>query len=170
MAGPNAPGHQKKNHPVRRHFPFVLLFALLGLSALASAPAAALEFELGAGPVDEIDGDGTWIATASWLTGQRHPWELAVGMIGARTQAQGVDTGDVYFVSVSRRLTWKRWFVQGGIAFTDSDNEVLSNHWQFRTGLGYDFGRFSLSVAHLSNANTGGRNRGETFALLQVAF
>jgi hypothetical protein len=76
----------------------------------------------------------------------------------------------VFWISASKRLTWNKWFVQSGIAYADVDNEVLSNHFQFQTGLGYDFGRFALSLRHLSNANTGGRNRGETFLLLDYGF
>ena len=155
---------------MRRRLLTPLQTTLLILATLAAAPAAALEFELGAGAADEIDGEGSWIATASWLTEERHPWEFAVGAIGGRNRVPGASTGETVFVSFSTRLTWKRWFVQGGIAYADSDNEVLSRHWQFRTGIGYDFGRVSVSLGHLSNGNTGGRNRGETFALVQVAF
>lgn len=147
-----------------------LLPLLFTLTALFSAPAAALEFELGAGPVDEIDGEGSWIATAAWLTEERHPWELAVGAIGGRDRVPGASTSETVFVSFSKRLTWKGWFAQGGIAYADSDNEVLSKHWQFRTAVGYDFGKISVSLGHLSNGNTGGRNRGETFALLTYSF
>ena len=74
------------------------------------------------------------------------------------------------FTAIRSRFTWNGWFAQGGIAWADVDNEVLSRHFQFQTGVGYDFGRVSISLRHLSNANTGGRNRGETFLLLDYGF
>ena len=142
---------------------------LAGVMLLAMRPAVA-GVELGLGPADEIDGEGSWVATVSWLSDQRHPWEFMAGVIGSRDMTESGPTDDVAFVSVSKRLTWRGWFVQSGVAWADSDNEVLSNHFQFQTALGYDFGRLSLSLRHLSNANTGGRNRGETWALLQYGF
>lgn len=147
-----------------------LLLALLAGTALLAPRPAAAGVELGLGPVDEIDGESAWIATASWLTGQRHPWEYMLGVIGSRDMTESGPTDEVLFVSVSKRLTWRGWFAQGGVAWADSDNEVLSKHFQFQTGIGYDFGRVSVSLRHLSNANTGGRNRGETWALLQYGF
>lgn len=143
---------------------------LLAAVALLAARPVAAGVELGLGPVDEIDGEGAWIATVSWLTDQQHPWEYMLGVIGSRDMTLSGPTDDVGFVSVSKRLTWRGWFAQGGIAWADSDNEILSNNFQFQTAAGYDFGRFSVSLRHLSNANTGGRNRGETWALLQYGF
>ena len=147
----------------------LLLGLLAGVLALAPRPASA-GTEVGLGPADEIDGEGAWVATVSWLGEARHPWEFMLGVIGSRDMTESGPTDDVAFVSVSKRLTWRGWFAQGGVAWADSDNEVLSNNFQFQTAAGYDFGRVSVSLRHLSNANTGGRNRGETFALVQFAF
>jgi hypothetical protein len=141
-----------------------------GIVAAASLFAASAQagIHVGAGPVDEIDGEGSWLATVAWLTEDEHPWEFIAGHIAERDG--DIVTPDVFWISASKRFTWKRWFAQGGIAYADVDNEVLSNHFQFQTGVGYDFGRVSLSLRHLSNANTGGRNRGETFLLLDYGF
>ena len=76
----------------------------------------------------------------------------------------------VLTVSKNGPLDTATQFAQGGIAYADVDNDVLSNHFQFQTGIGYDFGRVSISLRHLSNANTGGRNRGENLLLLDYAF
>jgi len=148
----------------------LLLAVLAGTAFLLGSRPAAAGLEVGLGPVDEIDGEGSWIATVSWLSEQRHPWEYMLGVIGSRDMTLSGPTDDVAFVSVSKRFTWRGWFAQGGVAWADSDNEVLSNHFQFQTGVGYDFGRLSVSLRHLSNANTGGRNRGETWALVQYGF
>ena len=135
---------------------------------LAGAGQAHATWHVGGAIVDEIDGEGSWMATVAWLTPDEHPYEFIAGYIGERDE--NIVTPDVFFVSASKRFTWKRWFAQGGIAWTDSDTEVLSKHFQFQTGVGYDFGRVSVSLRHMSNANTGGRNRGETFLLFDYGF
>lgn len=143
------------------------LLALLLLSA--SSPAAAGELEIGVGRALEIDGETTGVATAAWLTSQRHPWEFLVGYLGERGDgARTVE--DNAWVAVSRRLTWRRFYLSLGAALAVEDNEVLSDHFQFQTGGGYRFGDVSVSVRHLSNAGISGRNRGETFLLLHYAF
>lgn len=143
------------------------LAVLASIAALTAVPALA-GVHIGAGPVDEIEGEGSWHASVAWLTEQVHPWEFIAGRIDGRDGA-GFVTPDVYWVSASKRLTWRHWFVQSGVAWTDSDTEALSKHFQFQTGIGYDFGRVSISLRHLSNANTGGRNRGENLLLLDYA-
>jgi Lipid A 3-O-deacylase (PagL) len=141
---------------------------LVAAFALAWGAQAQASWHAGAGPVDEIDGEGSWLATVAWLTDHEHPYEFIAGRIAGRDG--NIVTPDVFYVSASKRFTWRGWFAQGGIAYADVDNEVLSKHFQFQTGIGYDFGRISISLRHLSNANTGGRNRGETFLLADVGF
>ena len=144
------------------------LFAALLATSLFAAPAHA-GLQVGAGLVDEIEGEGSVLATVAWLTEHEHPWEFIAGYFDARNDP-AIHTPGTFWISASKRYTWRGWFAQGGIAWADADNEVLSEHFQFQTGAGYDFGRVSLSLRHLSNADTGGRNRGETFLLLDYAF
>lgn len=142
-------------------------FALAAFG-LASLDAHAIDgFGIGAGPTAEIDKERTAVATVSWLSPGRHPWELSAGYLGRRDELENAPAPSSVFIAVSKRLTWRRWFVSGGVAANDHDGEVLSGHWQFYTGLGYTVGAWSLSVRHLSNGDTGGRNRGESFALLE---
>ncbi len=147
----------------------------LGIAACVAALLFALpapsnaSVHVGGGPVEEIDGDRSALLTLAWLTEATHPWEFIAGYIDGRDSV-AIPTPGTIFVSASKRLTWKHWFAQTGIAYADVDNEVLSNHFQFQTGVGYDFGCVSVSLRHLSNANTGGRNRGETFLLLDYGF
>lgn len=145
-----------------------LLACSLAVALCWQAPAVA-GVQVGAGLVDEIQGEGSVVGTVAWLTGDEHPYEFILGYFGSRSEP-GIRTPGTAWVSVSRRFTWRGWFAQGGIAWADADNEVLSKHFQFQTGAGYDFGRTSLSLRHLSNADTGGRNRGETFLLLDYEF
>lgn len=141
----------------------------VALLLLFNLPTAAADVHVGLGPADEIEGVGSKALTLSWETDATHPWEVMAGVIDARDKP-AMRTPRVYFGAVSKRFTWKGWFAQGGIAATNSDTEVLSRHWQFMTGIGYRHQRFTVSLRHLSNANTGGRNRGENLLLFQYGF
>ena len=141
-------------------------FVLLSLVPVSSTLAGV---HVGLAQVDEIEGVTSKAATLSWETDQRHPWEFMGGVIKARNDAR-LSSPRVIFGSVSKRFTWHGWFAHGGIAATNSDTEELSRHWQFMTGIGYRYQRLTVSVRHLSNANTGGRNRGENLFLLQFGF
>lgn len=147
-----------------RRLPFTV-----ALLILCNSPAALAGFHFGVGPVDEIEGKRSGAAALSWETEHKHPWEFMGGVIRQR-QDPAIRTPRVYFASISKRFTLNRWFAQGGITATNSDTDVLSAHWQFQTGIGYRYERFTLSLRHLSNANTGGRNRGENILLLQYGF
>lgn len=134
---------------------------------LCSTTLARADVHIGGGWADHFEGERTEVASLSWVGAQRHPWEWMAGYIGERKDA-GVP--DAMFLALSKRLTWRRGFVSGGVAWASEDNDVLSGHGQFMTAVGYDFGRVTLSLRHLSNGDTNGRNRGETFLLLDVAF
>ena len=165
MRAPNLPTRSRSTVNMARTL-VVLVCALLGLSLSTLAHAG---FHVGGGPVDEIDGQGSYMVGVSWETEQAHPWEVIVGRIDGR-DPDPTATPDVYFAAVSKRFTWRGFFVQGGVAMTNSDTEVLSEHWQFQTGLGYRYKHFTASIRHLSNANTGGRNRGENYLFLSYGF
>lgn len=145
--------------------------ALLASAALAAAltfctPARA-GIHVGVGAADEHEGEGAPAATIAWRSQRRHPWELMLGYIGKRD-----DTGveESWFVAGSKRLYWRQWFVSGGLALVNVDNDILSGHGQFITGVGREFGPATLSLRHLSNAGIEGRNRGETLLLLEYRF
>lgn len=142
--------------------------AALAAMAMAS-PLAHAEPGLGVGVgiTDEIDGERTAVIAVSWLGRGRHPWEFSGGRLGARDDVEPAPVPATWFVAVSKRLTWRGWFVSGGIALSDHDGDVLSGHGQFYTGAGYTTGTWTASLRHLSNGDTGGRNRGETFALVE---
>lgn len=137
---------------------------LLGLCPAMSARAGV---HVGAGRADDIDSEGALVASLSWTGRQRHPWEVMAGYIGQRRDTHVPDAG---FLVVGRRLAWRQWFAGGGVAWVTEDNDVLSGHAQFMTSVGCNFGRATLSLRHLSNGGTSGRNRGETFALLEFGF
>jgi hypothetical protein len=136
------------------------------LLVLAGSGVCMAEVRIGLGIADEIDGMTAPAATLTWSSAQRHPWEAIGGFIRGRN---GPTLPDTMFIGVSRRVTWRRWSVSGGVAWVSVDNDVLSGHGQFLTGVAYDVGRMRLGLRHLSNASTNGRNRGETLVLLEVA-
>jgi hypothetical protein len=145
-------------------------FAAVGLLVslvFAVAPRAEARVEFSLGLVDEIEGVQSETATIAWLTEHRMPWEFMLGHIRDRVIDGAEFSPSANFVAVSRQLVWRRWFLSSGIAFTDtdSDNEVLSGSFQFLSGVGWRNERLTISLRHISNANTSGRNRGETFLL-----
>ena len=155
-------------HRCARSFAFAS-FVLLGITA---APATFAQdrraFEGGIGYADEIEGESSYVATLGWLSGHEHPYEIVLGHIAHRDGA--IETPSATFLGASKRLHWRRWFASLGVALTDVENDVLSSTGQFMTGAGFTADRWTISVRHLSNADTGGRNRGETFVLFALRF
>jgi hypothetical protein len=148
----------------------ILCSAALLVFAPFSPAATAGEVEIGAGIAKDIDGEATGVATLAWLTEQRHPWEFMVGFIDERHQNGVVSVDDTFWIAVSKRLTWRGLYGSFGVALAEEDNEVLSDHLQFQSAIGYRWGDASVSLRHLSNGSISGRNRGETFLLLHYAF
>lgn len=130
----------------------------------AIAPARA-EWQVAAGVADEIDDDRAPVATVSYLTDHRFPIEIVAGYIGSRRiDDEGIDP--TVFVGADLRWSGRWWFVGGGLAFVNNQSEVLSSSYQFMTLGGLRWSNWVLTLRHLSNADTRGRNRGETFLTL----
>ena len=140
------------------------------LLACALAPPAHAGAEIGLGYAEDVDGEPAHVLALGYTTAQRHPWELLAGYVSQRDYAARAPVSDALLVAASRRLAWKGWFASAGVAWVSEDNDVLSGHAQFLTGAGWRGGPWTLSVRHLSNGDTNGRNRGETFLLLQYGF
>lgn len=136
----------------------------LGSICGVAAPASA-SVELAAGIADELDGRSTRLYSVMWLSEHQNPWELGATFIEGRGLNAPPFTSDRGVISIGRRFTRGRFFLLSGLAYTNRDDEVLSGYFQFQTGLGASIGRWSVSLRHLSNASTSGRNRGETFLL-----
>lgn len=136
-----------------------LLLLLLGSGACAQDA----QWRLGAGVADAIDGRASPVLVLALRPTPR--WEAMAGYIGRRP---GVP--DTTFLAASRRLQRGRWFASAGLAWVSEDNAVLSGHVQAMTGIGLELGRGAVSLRHLSNGGTRGRNRGETFLLLEFGW
>lgn len=151
----------------RLHGALVAVAWTLGVLVAGTAPAAA-SIEVAAGIADEIDGRSTRTYSVMWLSADRHPWELGASFIEGRGLDAPPYTSDRGVVSAGRRFTRGRLYALSGLAWVSDDDEVLSGRFQFQTGLGVDIGGWSMSLRHLSNAGTSGRNRGETFLLVSL--
>lgn len=135
--------------------------ALTLLALLCPRPAPAWHAELGLGPVDEIDGVESRSLALFVLSDHRHPWELSLGLIAER-RSRAIITPDTHFLAIGRRFHLGRgFFLTSAIALIDRQSEVLSSRHQFMSGIGWSGKRLSVAIRHLSNADTGGRNRGE---------
>lgn len=142
---------------------------LRALAALTSTPLyAAPTLEMALGYADEVDGEQAAVGMLSLHLREGRDWpvELLVGHIGERPRRAG-DSGnpDEYFVGFTLRRQFGPWFFGGGGVWVPdrSLSEVLSSNGQFMQVLGWQRGPVAVSLRHLSNASTGGRNRGETF-------
>ncbi len=142
------------------------------VGTLLAAGSAHAGWELGVGGTQKIDGEATWLTTVSYVTPEkRFPWELMAGYINGRGSIDSGSVPDQYFIGASKRYNFTdNLYASFGVALNDRDTDVLSGHVQFQSALGWHYQRVGLSIRHLSNGSIEGRNRGETFLLLQVAF
>lgn len=145
----------------------VLIASLVLLTMSGLIPPAHAGIHVGAGAANEHHGEGATAASIAWRGQRRHPWEVMIGHIGQRESA---NAEEAWFFAGSKRFYWRQWFVSGGVAWVNVDNDILSGHGQFITGAGRDLGPLSVSLRHLSNASTNGRNRGETLLMLEYRF
>jgi hypothetical protein len=140
--------------------------ALLGLAGFGWTVSARAGVEVAIGVADEIDGRSARSYALMWLSADAHPWEIGAGFLGGRVRDESLLTSDRGYVAGGRRFRAGRFYALSGIAWVTYDDDVLSGRFQFQTGLGADMADWSVSVRHLSNGSTSGRNRGETFLLL----
>ncbi len=134
-------------------------------SALLGVPAPAqAAYEVSAGYVEELDDEAIWTSHVTWLSAHRHPWEITGGYIAGRDDASPAISPDTLYVSIAKRYVHRSGlFFAGGVALTntDGDDEALSGTFQFVNGIGWQGERVVIVFRHISNASTGGRNRGE---------
>lgn len=153
-------------------FRSIKLFRALipGVASLLAMPfAQAGEWQVAGGIAAEIDKDSAPVATVGYLTDHRFPIEIVGGYIGSRTIESG-KVDPTVFLGADLRWAGEWWFVGGGLAFVDNQSEILSSSYQFMTLGGLRWSDWVLTLRHLSNADTRGRNRGETFVTLGYAW
>lgn len=136
-----------------------LCLMLLG----GTAGAQEAQWRFGAGVAYAIDGRASPVLVLAIRPTPK--WEAMAGYIGRRPAVP-----DTTFLAASRRMQRGRWFASAGVAWVSEDNAVLSGHVQAMTGIGLELERGAVSLRHLSNGGTRGRNRGETFLLLEFGW
>jgi len=157
--------------------------------ALTTLPAAAARWELQAGQSYMDDyGASTAFVEAVFaphpLGNSRFSWapDVSVGWIDgrdvARFRGKRYTTSDsIALLAAGIRLyggdgdEWsRRWFLGLQPVLHTGRTQALSSVYEFATTLGWQGRRFSVQLRHISNGSLHEPNRGETMALLGVAF
>ena len=141
-------------------------------AGLAGQRSDAAGFGIGLGIDKPILSRSVAVVVVDYVSADpRFPWDIEGGRFGRHGHAGDFDAAPAtYFASVQRRIQWEHLFVAGGIAWDSANNDILSGHWQFATGIGARFNRWTFSLRHLSNGGVTGHNHGETYALVELAF
>jgi len=125
------------------------------------------QFEFGMGVGSDLhsgDSAGLWLGASLnprrffGLAVQPHLGLLALDQ---REQRNGRARGDTLLVLVENRILWRNFYFSSGFAMRDHDTDALSTRFNFVNGVGWSLDAFGLAVRHISNAGTGGLNRGE---------
>jgi len=148
-----------------------LFLATIAMAFAAGNATASPGVNVGAGVDDPINGEHVGVFTVSYLTNDRFPWEFGVGWFSPHdSPTTDQPAPGTYYLDVSRRLTWHHLFASAGLVYDTANDRVLSGHYQIQSALGLTYGPCTLSVRHMSNADTYGTNHGESFALFEYGF
>ena len=170
-------------HPLTRGAAAVLLFALPAL------PAMAARFELQGG-VSYMDSYSTPAAFGEVIFDEHtfgssnFTWapDLTAGWIGGRNlrrfdNSRYTTRDDIGLVAAGIRIhygpadAWyRRLFISEQPTVHTGRTEALSSAYEFTTTVGYQGDHWSVGVRHISNAGIHEPNRGETMAVVGIAF
>jgi len=155
------------------------LFSMLLLLLAVACSAQAADFDLlgGASATAGVRWTPALFADIAGLPpddGHAHWAPVAsVGGIDSR-QVAGEDFNHTVFLAAAgaRYGGSNGLFFSEQIAATNTRTDALSSRFEFMTSLGWQHGHFIALVRHISNAHLlgGGRNLGETMALVGVRF
>lgn len=94
--------------------------------------------------------------------------------IGAMTGFRASDARDdrtVWIVAGGGRVTlWRGFFASFEVGAVNHRTPTFSSSYEFATSLGWGHGSFRISLRHVSNGGTGGRNWGSTMLLAGLGF
>jgi len=90
----------------------------------------------------------------------RYTTRPSVALLAAGVRVHRGDAGDWY----------QPLFASFQVAATNHTTQALSSHYQFVSTLGWQAKHFTLAIRHVSNGSLSGPNRGETMAVVGVAF
>ncbi len=168
----------------------LLIRSVLVLSLLAAAEpatAARLEVRVGRSYMDMYEANAAFVeavfaprqlgqthfswspdVSLGWIDGRnvarydnsRYTARDAVGLVAAGVRVHRGEVGDWY----------QPLFFSAQLAAINHTTQALSSPYQFVTTLGWQMKRFSVAIRHVSNGGLHHPNRGETMALVGVAF
>ena len=147
---------------------------------LACTPALATGFDLTAGP-SVTASERTTAAVFASVFGERpddnriHLEPIGtVGWIDSRHTRKDDLDHEVFVAGGGVRILAANhhWFVSEQLAATSTRTDALSSRFEFMTSAGWQGGRFTVMLRHISNAHLlgGGKNLGETMLLAGVKF
>ncbi|HUB89706.1 MAG TPA: acyloxyacyl hydrolase [Dyella sp.] len=170
-------------HPFTRGAAAVLLFALPAL------PAMAARFELQGG-VSYMDSYSTPAAFGEVIFDEHSfgssnfTWapDITAGWISGRDlrrydNSRYTTRDDIGLVAAGVRIhygpadAWyRRLFISEQPTVHTGRTEALSSAFEFTTTVGYQANHWSVGIRHISNAGIHEPNRGETMAVVGIAF
>jgi hypothetical protein len=94
-----------------------------------------------------------------------------VGGIGDIPRLDGYRDRTIWFAGGGGRLdVWNGFFASFEAGAVNHRTQVFSSTYQFATSIGWSWKHFMVSVRHMSNGSTEGKNYGETMVLAGVNF
>lgn len=170
-------------HPLTRGVAAVLMFALPALPAMA----ARFELQVGRSYMDSYGTNaafGEVIFDANQIGSSNFTWapDVTAGWIEGRNLTRYnhdryTTRDDVGLVAGGVRIHYgpaSSWYQPFFFSFQPAVHtgrtEALSSVYEFASALGYQGNHWSVEVRHISNGGFHDPNRGETMALVGIAF
>lgn len=168
------PSRSRIPRAIRRGAAAALVAVALGAAAqdgrdarweASAGPSVTLGKEwTGAGFVERI-GEPRPFGSFAWAP------DVALGVVAARsTRRASLDRDVVLAAFGARAYVWRHLFVSGQVALLAGRTDALSSAGEFVTGIGWQDGRWTAMVRHISNARLREPNHGETMLLVGLAF
>lgn len=163
-----------------------LAISLMGV-AMSAAAATRIEIQGARSYTDSFGTNAAFVEAVfapQPIGHTRYTWspDVSVGWIDGRNVSR-YDNGRYTLRSSVALLAAGARFHRGGdedwyqplflsfqVAANNHTTLALSSHYQFVSTLGWQAKHFSLAIRHISNGSLNGPNRGETMAVVGLAF
>jgi hypothetical protein len=165
----------------------LLLLALLSLPAVPALAATRIEVQAGRSFMDTHGTNAAFVESVFAehpLGDSRLTWspDITAGWIEGRDvahyrHARYTTSDDVWLVAAGARFRirapdawYRRMFFSFQPAYHSGRTQALSSGYEFVSTLGWQMHRWSVEIRHVSNGGMHEPNRGETMALVGLAF